>query len=99
MKTKYWSDLTEKESQSATDLAKPFNDEFHVNPEDDPNYGDLMADNRISDNSMSMFAKWKDADGFIFSIDDDLAGSTLETVHERDLAAFMAQCMRPKPRM
>jgi hypothetical protein len=82
METKYWSELTEEESQRATALAKPFNDVFC----DD------------SDNSMSMHGKWMDENGFIFSVDDDLAGSTIDTVHERDLAKFLAQCMRPKPR-
>jgi hypothetical protein len=77
-----WSDFTEEETKRGYELAKPFNSKFR----DD------------SENSMSMFAKWMDKEGFIFSIDDDLTGSTFETVHERDLDAFLAQCMHPKPR-
>ena len=74
-----WSCFTEEETKQGYELAKPFNDMFC----DD------------TDNSMSMFAKWMDADGFIFSVDDDLTGSTIETVHERDLAKFLAGWLRP----
>jgi hypothetical protein len=71
------------------DLAKPFNDMFC----DD------------SDSSMSMFAKWMDQDGFICRVDDDLTGSPIDAVHERNLEAFLAGCstkgcsgVRPKTR-
>jgi hypothetical protein len=86
-----WLQFTEEERTRGYELAKPFNDKFHVNPNDDPNYGNLMADNRISDHSMSMFARWADKDGFIFSVDDDLTGTTLEVVHEKDLETFLAE--------
>lgn len=82
MKTKYWSELTEEESQRAAALAKSFNDAFC----DD------------SDNSISMHGKWMDADGLIFSVDDDLTGSTIDSVHERDLEKFLADWLRPRTR-
>lgn len=76
------SGFTKEEARRARELAEPFNSKFC----DD------------SDHSMTLFAKWMDQDGFIFSVDDDLTGSTIDTVHERDLNAFLAKCMRPKPR-
>ena len=70
-----YSGFTEEESRRAAELAKPFNDRYY-----DEN----------DDNSMSMFARWMDKDGFIFAVQDDLTGSTMDTVHENDLAKFLA---------
>jgi hypothetical protein len=70
-----WSGFTVEETQKATELAKPFND--------------LFCDD--SENSMSMFARWMDAGGFIFCVDDELTGTTLEVVHEKNLETFLAE--------
>lgn len=76
------SGFTKEEARRARELAEPFNSNFS----DD------------SDHSMTLFAKWMDQGGFIFSVDDDLTGSTLETVHERDLEKFLADWLRPRTR-
>jgi hypothetical protein len=65
-----WSGFTEEEHRRAAELAKPFNDRFY-----DEN----------DDNSMSMFAESMDKNGFIFAVRDNLTDSILEIVPEKDL--------------
>jgi hypothetical protein len=70
-----WDGFTEEESRRAAELAQPFNDKYY---------------DEKDENSMSMFAKWMDKDGFIFKTTDDLTGSGIDYVPEKDLATFLA---------
>lgn len=64
--------FTSEEKERAEQLAAPFNTKY----------------NTTDDSSMSLAAKWMDKDGFIFALVDDLLGSTIDTVREKDLATY-----------
>jgi len=68
-----YSGFTEEEAKRARELAKPFND---IRVEDD-------------ENSMSMFAKWMDKNGFVFAVRDNFTDSIREIVPEKYLGKFL----------
>lgn len=68
--------LTGEEQKRGDILAKPFNDQYN---DDD------------TEVSQSLRPYSKDENGIIFLVDDDFTGTTIDTVHERDLASFLAE--------
>jgi hypothetical protein len=68
-------DFTHEETARAEALVEQFNREQAAR---DGDYGEEMV------------ARSMDADGFIFAVIDDLTGSTIATVHEKDLASYRA---------
>jgi hypothetical protein len=70
-----WSGFTEEEKTRASELARPFNEKYHDG----------------SDNSLSMHTQGMDENGFIFTVDEDFTDDVLATVHEKDLAAYLAK--------
>jgi hypothetical protein len=66
--------LSPEELARVTGLMKPYNDKFSDG----------------TDNSSTMYCAWRDASGYVFRVDDDFTGSTMDTIPEKDLAEFIA---------